>query len=93
MGYPTMCCEVESTKTVCEPVKEAGVVVQLEVVKKDLLETRLTMKEIITKLVSVPSPDDGIPESKCMFDDLQTVAMLSDQCMGMAKRINQLLFG
>lgn len=93
MNYPTMCCEVESTKTCCEPVKEAGMAVQLEVVKKDLLETRMIMEGIITKMITAPSPDDEIPESKCMLDDLQTVSMLSDQCMGMARRIDQLLFG
>ena len=94
MNFSTMYDGAESIKTCAEPIKEVGVAEQLEVVKKDLAETRMTMKDIITKMTSSsPSPDNGLPESKCMLDDLQTVTMLSDQCMRMAQRINQLLFG
>ena len=95
MNYPTMCCEVESTKT-CDAqvqIAEKSLKAEVSAAEKDLFETRCILTDIVTKIINSSVPDDKMPEPKFLDDEVQIVNLLATQCRGLAARINELLFG
>ena len=95
MSYPTMCCEVESTKT-CDAqvqVAEKSLRGEVSATEKELFETRCILTDIVTKIINSSVPDDKVPEPKCLDDEVQIVNLLATHCRGLAVRINELLFG
>ena len=91
MGYPTMCCEVESVeKTECEkvPMKD-----QLEGLQTTLYETQAILTAIIVNITNDRAPDRDLPQVNCMSEQATVNYNLSCDCREMAMRIKRLLFG
>ena len=82
--------EKERIETVHNP--ETSVKEQLMEIEKKLIETRSVLMNIVEGITNSPRPDGKLPDEECMQDSLLTINGISDDCMGMANRIHQLLF-
>lgn len=77
-----------------EPVREVPMREILCGIEKKLMETNLSPTAIIENLISAPMPEEKgeTPEVRCMQDQIYMIDALSDDVMGMAHRIRELLF-
>ena len=77
----------------CEPVEvERPMRVSLEDSEVKLQETFATLQSIITSLINSPQPENKRIEPKCLRESAESVNLLSEACLGMSKRIQQILF-
>lgn len=63
-------------------------------IEKKLTETNLCLTAIIENLIAAPRPEEKAeaPEVRCMQDQINVIDALSEDVMGMAHRIKELMF-
>ena len=77
----------------CEPVEvERLMRVSIEDSEVKLCETFATLQSIITSLINTPQPENKHVEPKCLRESAESVNLLAEACLGMSKRIQQILF-
>ena len=94
------CCEVEPKKYVeslkfekVEVPVQMSVKEQLENIQNALTETQLTLERIISAIIGSDPPAIKNDSPKCMEDALFSIQITAENCIGDAKRIDQLLMG
>lgn len=82
-----------STVNDCDCVEvERPFRVNLEDSQKKLYETANTLQMILSSLISSPNSEIKIVEPNCLKDSVDNINLMAEMCMGMAKRIQQVLF-
>ena len=81
-------CEVDETPRVEMPIKE-----HLESLRKKMSETDVILADLLFLILGSERPEDKYTEPKCMQEELYILENLSDRCMGMTKRLSDLLRG
>jgi len=63
-------------------------------IEKKLTETNICMTAIIENLIAAPMPEEKekAREARCMQDQINMIDALSEDAMGMAHRIKELMF-
>ena len=77
-----------------EPMREVPMKETLDEIGKKLTETNICLTAIIECMTGALKPDKeaGVPEARCMKDQLIMINCLSDDAVGMAHRIKELMF-
>lgn len=77
-----------------EPMSEAPMREVLCVIEKKLTETSICLKAIIENMIGAPRPAEKAEarEERCMKEQIDMIDALSDDVMGMAHRIKDLMF-
>ena len=77
-----------------EPMREVPMREVLCEIEKKLTEASICLTAIIWNMIGAPRPEEKAEarEARCMRDQIDMIDALSDDVMGMAHRIKELMF-